>query len=54
MKIPSTLIKAMLLSATLSISAGCKTRKANPDTDTRDTKHERHHNPHDCPGCGMG
>lgn len=54
MKIPSTLITAMLLSATIGISAGCKTRKTDTDKEKVQYEKPQKHSPHDCPGCGMG
>jgi hypothetical protein len=53
MKISSNLLKAMLLSATIGVTAaGCKTQKVNPDAQS---KQERpHHDPNACPACGMG
>jgi len=53
MKISSTLLTAMLISATVGIASGCKTAKDH------NSKKNPHHNIHkptgdDCPGCGMG
>ena len=54
MKISSTLLTAMLISATVGIASGCKTAK-----DHNSKKNAPPHNIHkptgdECPGCGMG
>lgn len=57
MKVPSTLLKAMLITATLGVATGCKVIKSKLDSDKVNTEQgtdQPRTNSEPCPACGMG
>ena len=55
MKISTTLLQAMLITAAISLSTGCTTKKAQSDTKTKVDRHEPLQvNGENCPACGRG
>jgi hypothetical protein len=57
MKISSSLIKAMLITATIGVTTAACTTTKNVNSDHAKSKIDRHHtvsDPGNCPACGMG
>ncbi|HEX2898921.1 MAG TPA: hypothetical protein VHS96_04300 [Bacteroidia bacterium] len=55
MKISTTLLQTMLITATIGLSTACTTKKAQSDTKTKVDRHEPLRvDGENCPACGRG
>lgn len=54
MKLPKTLLSAILIGIAVQTATSCKKDKDLPDSKAREEKKDEKKPPYYCPACGMG